>query len=58
MNDLNEVNSESVLFNFECCSSVAENFNQPKQTMSLLKVLIDFSYNIMFSDFAVKCFYI
>jgi hypothetical protein len=54
LKDIESVEPDCVLFNWECCSSCAVSFPQSEMTMKLLKLIIDKHYMVMFSDFALK----
>jgi hypothetical protein len=56
--DIKQVESDCVLFNYECCSACESGrIEQPANSegvISLTKYCIDKGYMVMFSDFAVK----
>jgi len=54
LKDIDSVEPDCVLFNWECCSSCGASFPQKENTMLLLKLLIEKKFMTMFSDFALK----
>ena len=54
LTDIESVEPDCVLFNWECCSGCGNSFPQKEKTMELLKLLMDRQFMAMFSDFAMK----
>jgi hypothetical protein len=53
--DMQSVQPDSVLFNWECCSGCScEHFPSAPEVMDLVKLLIDKGHMVMFSDFTLK----
>ena len=55
--EMEKVGPDAILFNFECCSGcylMEYHFPQKKETLELIKYLVDKSHMVMCSDFAVK----
>jgi len=50
--EIKELDPENVLFNWECSSGLEGGL--PRQTMQVMKFLLDRGYMCMFSDFAMK----
>lgn len=59
--EINEIEPDCVLFNFECCSGVScsnqkYSFPDKSAAMKLLDISIKKGYQVMLSDFSVKAF--
>jgi hypothetical protein len=53
--DVQAVQPDSVVFNWECCSGCAqEHFHNSSAVMALTKLLLDKGHMVMFSDFSLK----
>ena len=52
--EIETLEPDCVLFNFECCSGCSTKFPKTEITMKAIKWMLDKSFMIMFSDFAVK----
>lgn len=55
LHEMSDIESDCVLFNFECCSGCgSETFSKKDATMKMVKLILDKGSMVMFSDFAVK----
>lgn len=52
--EMNDLEPDCVLFNWECCSAFSDAFRENNPTMNLIKFLLDRKHMTMFSDFAMK----
>jgi hypothetical protein len=53
--DIRQVQADSVVFNWECCSGCGSNrFHDAHIVMDLVKQLLDRGHMVMFSDFSLK----
>eukprot|EP00732_Lithocolla_globosa_P005870 Lithocolla_globosa_v1_NODE_6383_length_1095_cov_5.152885.p3 type:complete len:131 gc:universal NODE_6383_length_1095_cov_5.152885:414-806(+) len=55
VNHLNDVDADSVVFNWECCGACSEKgFPKNSNVLALVKWLLDNGHMCMFSDFSLK----
>lgn len=55
LHEISDIESDCVLFNFECCSGCSgQTFSKKDATMKMVKLILDKGSMVMFSDFAVK----